>query len=235
MTLCLSRSVRSCCVAILAATGLAVTPSIAGAALDPSDLCRDAARDAARETGVPEAVLMAIALAESGRPRASGLKPWPWAMHHDGQGDWFDSEQETIAAAETALRSGATNIDLGCFQLNIRWHARAFASVEDMLSPTRNARYAAKFLAELYDETADWAAAAGAYHSRTPERAQTYRARFETLLAGLQAGDGIVGDPEPATRPAVRNNRFPLLQTGASAGFGSLVPVTEPGVRLVGG
>ena len=122
-------------------------------------------------------------------------------MHHDGQGDWFDSEQETIAAAETALRSGATNIDLGCFQLNIRWHARAFASVEDMLSPTRNARYAAKFLAELYDETGDWAAAAGAYHSRTPERAQTYRARFEALLAGLQAGDGIVGGPEPATRP----------------------------------
>lgn len=220
--------------AVLAAMLLALAPVQAQATQDDPDLCRDAARAAAAETGVPYDVLMAIALTETGRARNGVLEPWPWAIHHDGQGEWFATKAEAVAMAETALQAGATNIDLGCFQLNIRWHAGAFVSVDDMLSPDRNARYAAQFLSDLYQESGDWSQAAGIYHSRTPEIAQTYRARFETILAGLQdaqpAGSAtLVGELTP------RDNRFPLLQAGAPGGIGSLVPLFEASSPLVGG
>jgi Transglycosylase SLT domain len=201
---------------------------------DP-DLCRDAARSAAAETGVPFDVLMAISLTETGRERGGRLEPWPWAIHHGGQGYWFDTKAEAVAMAETALQAGATNIDLGCFQLNIRWHAGAFVSAEDMLAPDRNARYAAEFLADLYKESGDWTLAAGAYHSRTPENAQSYRAKFETILVGLQGGQPVSDTRafDPVLSP--RDNLFPLLQTGAPGGIGSLVPLLEANAPLVGG
>ncbi len=228
---------RAMSIVVCAALSCVIAVQARAAQSNP-DLCREAARTASDETGVPYDVLIAIALTETGRAQNGVLEPWPWAMHYDGQGYWFDSQAEAIAMAETALQTGATNIDLGCFQLNIRWHAGAFVSAEDMLSPARNARYAADFLASLYQESGDWTLAAGAYHSRTPENAEVYRARFETILAGLQDGGPLpavsasaVADV-PITR---RNNRFPLLQTGAPGGIGSLVPLLEAGSRLVGG
>ena len=56
-----------------------------------------------------------------------------------------------------------------------------------MFDPDAGAAYAAQFLKSLYAERGDWSAAAGAYHSQTPERAGVYRARFDRILAGLSA------------------------------------------------
>ena len=201
----------------------------------PPDLCLDAARDASAETGVPYDVLMAIALTETGQQRDGVMEPWPWAVHHAGKGHWFDTKAEAVSLAETALQSGATNIDLGCFQLNIRWHAGAFRSAEDMLEPANNARYAAQFLSDLYQESGDWTLAAGTYHSRDPENAEVYRLKFETMLAGLQQGVADPGGLTPAVAAGPRDNRFPLLQTGAPGSIGSLVPQFDPSARLVGG
>ena len=212
------------------------------AATPPADLCRNAARTAAQDTGVPYDVLMAIALTETGRSRDGALSPWPWTVHHDGKGLWFQTEAEAVAMAQKALDAGATNIDLGCFQLNIRWHAQAFGSVADMIAPDRNARYAAEFLARLYQETGDWSAAAGTYHSRNAQNAEAYRAKFETILLALQDGtpdaDGTTAELDLASSGmdlAPRENRFPLLQAGTSAGTGSIVPLLPAGARLVGG
>jgi hypothetical protein len=227
------RTLRRARVAVLIAlTGL-VAPLVAQASQKPADLCRDAARTASNETGVPYDVLMAIALTETGQRRDGALQPWPWAIHHDGQGHWFDTRAEAVAMAESALQTGATNIDLGCFQLNIRWHAGAFGSADDMLSPERNARYAADFLAKLYRESGDWTQAAGTYHSRNPENAGAYRDKFATILADLQTG--AAGHDVARAEPDPRENRFPLLQTGAPGGIGSLVPQYAASAPLVGG
>ncbi len=207
-----------------------------------ADLCRNAALSAARETGVPYEVLLALSLTETGRAEGGIVSPWPWAVHHDGKGYWFDTKADAIAMAEEALDKGATNIDLGCFQLNIRWHAQAFSSVEDMILPDNNARYAAEFLTQLYQDSGDWAIAAGAYHSRNPDNATTYRAKFETILAKL-GGDSALALAAPSTAdlalgsydPAPRENRFPLLQSGVAGGAGSIVPLLPAGDRLVGG
>ncbi|OYW62402.1 MAG: hypothetical protein B7Z10_11480 [Rhodobacterales bacterium 32-66-7] len=212
------------------ASGLiwALTSGPPYAAPDPAQLCRKAAADAARNSGVPEEVLLAITLVETGRAD----QPWPWTVTVDGVGHWLDSADSAEQMIEAALADGISNIDIGCFQLNYRWHANAFLSAEDMLDPEGNALYAATFLASHYDRTGDWASAAAAYHSTTPEYAEVYRARFEDRLAGL-AADG--GGPRAMQDRADVPNRFPLLIAGVAGARGSLVPAGTGGQRLIGG
>lgn len=192
---------------------------------DPSNLCLRAASEASAETGVPYDVLLAISKVETGRDD----RPWPWTVNFGGDGKWFDSAADAEKGVAEALDNGATNVDLGCFQLNYRWHADGFASIADMLDPRRNAIYAARFLAQQYARTGDWARAAAAYHSGTPEYAEAYQAKFEAVYAGLDAAN-----PAPAV-PAQRDNRFPLLVAGSAASPGSLVPSGGGGMRLIGG
>jgi len=189
-------------------------------------LCEAAAAEAAKLLGVPYDVLIAVSVVETGRDN----RPWPWTVNIGGDGHWLNTTTEAEAVVQTALDAGLTNIDLGCFQLNYRWHAQAFASISDMLDPFRNAAYAAAYLSAQYDETGDWAAAAAAYHSATPEHAERYRALFEETWTAL-AGDPD-GPDDPQTE--IRLNRFPLLIAGHAGGRGSLVPVTAGGNRLIG-
>lgn len=212
----------------LVALLLGAAAEAAQAAADPADLCLSAARIAATESGVPLAVLVAITGVETGR--GSGARPWPWTVNMEGEGRWFDDGEQARAFVEAAMRRGARSFDIGCFQINHRWHGTAFASIEAMFDPLENARYAARFLGDLRAETGDWSRAAGAYHSRTPDLAQRYRARFDRLHAALssqpEAGDPVVLVAEAAPPRLPRVNGFVLLQSGTGAGsLGSLVPV----------
>ncbi|MCC7321445.1 MAG: transglycosylase SLT domain-containing protein [Rubellimicrobium sp.] len=197
----------------------------AAAARAVADLvCAEAARTAAQRTGIPYEVLLAIAQVETGRPSGATTTPWPWAINDSGDGHWFDSRAEAEAAAETLIAAGRSSFDIGCFQLNYRWHGAAFASISAMFEPESNALYAARFLLSLRREGGDWSEAAGAYHSRTPEHAETYRSRFDAALAAL-GGDAAA----PATAEiaqVARTNDFPLLRAreGVRAP-GSLVPL----------
>ena len=194
-------------------------------------LCRSAAQKAAHDTGVPLPVLLAITLTETGRKTGGVLQPWPWAINQDGKGHWFSTPEDAVQFAESQLDLGLRNFDVGCFQVNHRWHSKGFRSTEDMFDPASNALYAARFLADLYTEYGDWSLAAAAYHSRTPEFANRYRAKFDTILAGLS--DQPL--PPDAPQPLVpRVNRFPLLQAGLRGSSASLVPLGEGGMRLIG-
>ncbi len=197
-------------------------------ATSPSDLCTRAAQAAAQETAVPLDVLLALTLTETGRSGGQDLQPWPWALNQAGDSMWFDTRDQALDGLQTILASGATNVDIGCFQLNFRWHAAAFASVEDMMDPTQNALYAARLVKDLAGPDQDWIAAAGAYHSRTPEYAERYLDRFRPILASLS--DSV--DPPPV-RSA--HNGYPLLQPGARSSGASLVPLKTSARRLIGG
>jgi soluble lytic murein transglycosylase-like protein len=205
--------------------GMLLFPAPAMALVDPAVLCQDAARRAAADSGVPYGVLMAIATVESGRDNA----PWPWTVNVGGSGQWFDTAEEAANRVDQALLEGATNIDLGCFQLNYRWHASAFSSVDDMLDPVRNAAYAADYLSLQFAKTGDWALAAAAYHSATPEHARVYQDKFETAYSGQSQGSDPI---EPAGMP--RSNGYRLLVSGAAGQKGSLFPSVSGGRRLIG-
>jgi len=209
--------------------GIGVVLCLCGTVLSasgPGQVCLDVARQAAQDTGVPLAVLVAITQTETGRGQGNDVVPWPWAANGGGQSHWFDSAAEAAAWARGRIAAGTPSFDLGCFQLNYRWHGEAFASVEAMLDPLANATYAAQFLARLHAETGDWSRAAGAYHSRTEEHAARYRARFDQFMAAARTGQVPPQLAALAAPAPPRQNAFPLLRTGAGAGaLGSLVPL----------
>lgn len=227
----------------LGRAALAVVLLVAGAPLvransDPSGVCDYVATEAARRTGVPLSVLKAISLTETGRRRGGALRPWPWTVNMEGEGHWFENADEARAYVYREYKRGARSFDVGCFQINFKWHGDAFRSIEEMFDPLANALYAARLLQGLHAEKGDWGRAAGAYHSRTPEFADRYQARFERLYAGLaDTSEGDIPDiPDivaiangaagAEALPAVaRVNRYPLLRTGAPTGLGSLVPL----------
>ena len=153
----------------------------------------------------------------------------------EGKGHWFDTEDAARAYVFQNFKRGARSFDVGCFQINYKWHGAAFQSIDQMFDPLENARYAATFLKELYDESGDWSAAAGAYHSRTPEYAQRYKARFDRIRQKM-LGQPETGQPPQTpdvqlasiTADIARVNRYPLLQIAETKGvYGSLVPLTQ--------
>jgi hypothetical protein len=203
----------------------------------PPEMCLSAAQMAARETGVPLRVLLAITLTETGRQGEGGaVVPWPWALNQGGESHWFATRDEALEYLTAALAAGTTNIDLGCFQLNWRWHNAGFASAGAMMEPEENALYAANLLARLYADSGDWSVAAGAYHSATPAYASRYTARFDKIYAALDGETELAFADIPAlTEEDARTNGFPLLQAGAAGSIGSLVPLSAAARPLIGG
>ncbi len=207
--------------ALILAAGLSAALS-QPARPDPAGLCMQAAQAAARTHGVPLDVMRRIALLETGRTRDGQLRPWPWALNIGGDGHWLTSRRAARDRARAARAQGRRNIDLGCFQINYRWHGQNFASLDAMLDPARNADYAARFLHDNYVRLGDWLAAVGAYHSRTPVHARRYKARYAALALPPEPA-APVGSQRPA--PAVRPNGYALLTAnGAPGARGSLVP-----------
>ncbi len=160
---------------ILAA--LLAMPSLAWADLPtaPFAMCRTAISAAERLTGVPDRLMQAIGVVESGRRDANGtVAAWPWTINAEGVGSFFASKAEAMAAV-TALRArGVRSIDVGCMQVNLMYHAEAFPSLEEAFDPGANARYAGRFLQTLWAKTGSWPGAAAGYHSLTPEIGADY-------------------------------------------------------------
>lgn len=212
---------------------LALAPVMAWPVIAPAmakDVsCDLATQRAASATDVPLRLLQAIAQAESGRGKAAAA--WPWTVNSSGEGHWFPDAGSAKAFATAEIAAGRTAIDIGCFQMNLRWHGRRFASLDDMFDPDRNAMEAASFLSELHAGTGDWTAAAAAYHSRDPARQQVYLRRLAAVLQ-IETSPSL---PEPVEDiPLALPNRFPLLRAGSGASGASLVPRIENSARLIG-
>ena len=163
-------------------------------------LCETAitfAEDAAR---LPPRLLHAISLTESGRadPATGRLRPWPWTINAEGEGQFFETRQQAVAAVRALQARGVRSIDVGCLQVNLMYHANAFASLEEAFDPRANAAYAARFLTALAVDGQDWARAIAAYHSQTPGLGAAYRtvvmARWQKPDAAAAAVRVTYGD-----------------------------------------
>ncbi len=156
-----------------------------------SDLCAAAVQKAEQQYGTPPGLLNAIAKAESGRriDGASTLQPWPWTLNADGQGVFFATKEQAVAGILRALTHGSLYTDIGCMQVDLQFHPKAFRTLEEALDPVANADYAARFLVGLHEATGgNWFAAVGLYHSRSPELAQLYREHVTAAGLGISPG-----------------------------------------------
>ncbi len=200
----------------------ALFQTLAGQALSLPVDCDSAALRAAKAYDIPPQVMLAITRVETGRRLEDQLQPWPWAVNHSGTSHWFDTPQEAEDFVHSAVARGENNLDIGCFQLNLRWHGEAFSSLKEMFDPDQNADYAAQFLMENHQRKGNWVDAVAAYHSETPQHAKTYIEKVETVLADLANADETHA---PERLPiAERTNSFPFLKPGGNGSFASLVP-----------
>lgn len=152
------------------------------------DSCETAIAAAERKYRLPPYLLHAIALTESGQNN----RPYPYAMNIMGQGYYARSIEEMV---NVVMRYGAgSSIDVGCVQVNLRYHGRRFSDWRTLLYPTANAEYAAYHLLELFREKGSWSAAVGAYHSRTPWRGANYAClvsrRYGQIFGANRTGCG---------------------------------------------
>ncbi len=157
----------------------------AAAGQSPGLDCERAGAAAEVEAGLPSGLLLAIGKVESGRfdPLLERRTPWPWTIDLAGTPLYFANATDAVAAAR-ALRESGLSRDVGCFQISLLYHPNAFASLAEAFDPAANARYAARFLTELYARTGSWREVAALYHSATPALGEPYAAR---VLAMWQA------------------------------------------------
>ena len=97
------------------------------------------------------------------------MTAWPWTVNSSGTGKYFDTKSEALSWLKKRMSEGYRSNDVGCMQINLKWHPHAFENIEDGFIPSKNVEYSAQLLLSLYKEFGSWNKAAGAYHSRTPE------------------------------------------------------------------
>jgi hypothetical protein len=216
--------------ALALAAMLAPVPAAASPPGSTPALCLDAARTAAARHGIPAGMMHAITLVETRRKVGGVAGPWPWTLNIAGRGYWHNTRAEALAHAEREVASGRRSLDLGCFQLNTRWHGANFNALDDMFEPALAADYTARFLAQLFAETGDWMRAAGLYHSRTPAHARRYRGLVGRALASLDnaPAPAAPGAPAATPRPGPRAPKPAQAEPAHAIVLASARAVTDP-------
>ena len=146
-------------------------------------LCSVAAKEAGNEYGVDFDLLQTISAVESGRwdNLQNRYVAWPWTVNVKGKGYYFASREDAVRAVKKFQAQGIESIDVGCMQINLKYHGEAFNSVDEAIDPSNNVKYSAKFLRTLYSKHGqNWKKAAKRYHSGNPEKGEAYTKRLES-------------------------------------------------------
>ena len=106
---------------------------------------------------IPEGLLMAIAAVESEHN--------PWAINCAGVSRSFTSHEAAKKFVVDLRSQGKVDINIGILQINYGAHKTMFKTAEEVLSPTKNITYAAKYLAQLKKQYGSWQRAVCFYHS----------------------------------------------------------------------
>jgi soluble lytic murein transglycosylase-like protein len=161
--------------------------------VNDSSLCMAAAEKASADYGVNLNLLQTISAVESGRwsKMHNVYMAWPWTVNAKGKGYYFETKEEAVAAAKKFIAEGVTSIDVGCMQVNMKYHGQAFSSIDEAMDPENNVKYSAKFLRSLYAGNGkSWKAAAKKYHYGNSAEGSVYAKQLENRfkafkLAGL--------------------------------------------------
>ncbi len=180
---------------------------ISGLATGGSDTeCDKSIASMESKTFVPKKVLYKIALLETGRKLNGRLVSWPWSLNNAGISYFFKDRRSALEKINELILAGEVNIDVGCMQLNWRWHGRHFDNLSSMIDPKENVNYASKFLEQLYEETGSWDTTVKYYHSRNPVHYTKYFEKFNSINLSKEYAFQHKGGQEQNT-----NNRLFLF------------------------
>ncbi|MDR3520504.1 MAG: transglycosylase SLT domain-containing protein [Acidocella sp.] len=206
--------------------GLA-TPAAASVPIAaPASSCAAAGNAAETAATLPANILVSIGMVESGRVDAltGHVAPWPWTVNIDGAGHYFASKQDAIAFTRLAQSSGANDIDVGCFQVSLKYHPDAFPDLDTAFDPAANATYAAGYLSQLKAQTGSWNTAIADYHSAVPDLGLPYQRRVLAAWHGIGNIPSAINDinidaPDPVVimqAPAARLVRVITMESLAA-------------------
>ena len=173
----------------------------------PRSACLVAARQAEITHGLPEGLLTAIALNESGLHA--------YALNLRGRA-YFPATREE---ARRLLTSAGTRGMAGCFQINAGVHV---ARGEDWpLDPPRAADWSARYLAQHYETYGDWGRAVLRWHGASPRHANNrIICRVHSKLEVTAPGSSLFDDrcrPGAPQWARVRQNGAAHLEVAEAA------------------
>lgn len=162
----------------------------AAAPIDPGKICEPAIAAAERAARIPRHLMLAIALVESGRrdEARGGYGPWPWTINAEGAGRFFETKAEAISAVQDLRGRDIRSVDVGCMQVNLHHHPKAFPDLDAAFDPATNAVFAARFLRSLFQDTGSWMHAVARYHSSIYRNNRQYMIRVMKTWRRLGGG-----------------------------------------------
>ncbi|MBN9070480.1 MAG: transglycosylase SLT domain-containing protein [Rhizobiales bacterium] len=139
----------------------ALSSSAATAAGAAVNACEPEIVRASDQYGIPIGILYSVGLTETGNK--GSLQPN--ALNIEGKPLFPASRAAALAAVASARGRGASLIDIGCMQINVKYHGGNFASLAEMFDPRKNVDYAARFLVSLKRRHETWSMAVARYHA----------------------------------------------------------------------
>ena len=126
-------------------------------------------------TDIPENLLSSVGKAEAGRILENNKHViWPWTVNHAGKSLFFDTKKQMKKYVLKNVEKKDFNLDVGCMQINLKWHKNNFKKISDMLAIEPNVSYAASFLLQLKNKHGSWNKAIKHYHSSDPNKNKPY-------------------------------------------------------------
>ncbi|MEJ0017091.1 MAG: hypothetical protein WDN25_11105 [Acetobacteraceae bacterium] len=156
---------------------------------EPRLACDRAAARAESAWSLPTGLLAAIGTVESGRPDPTGShrRAWPWSINAEGWSHIASSRTEAVSTVAALQARGFRYIDVGCFQVDLAFHPRAFGSLEQAFDPDANAQAAARILSQARFRATSWERAIAAYHSASVLRGAWYLQRVLAVWPSARA------------------------------------------------
>ena len=139
------------------------------------------------QTDIPKGLLLGIGKAEAIRKINNKYIIWPWTINHAGKSMFFDTKKQMRNYVFKNLKKNDFNIDVGCMQINIKWHKNNFKKIADMFEVSPNISYAASFLLQLKNKHGSWDKAIKHYHSSDPKKNIPYLIKVKSFWKKLES------------------------------------------------
>lgn len=148
--------------------GITAIPAFA---LNNQRNCRDLILEAEKRNNIPTGLLLAVAMTESGMKG----QPNPLALNIAGRSYFGDSIENVARIVQSNLNRGIKSIDVGCMQINLKYHGNRFPSFHSLLNNDTNVAYGAWYLSSNASKRGSWFEGVMDYHNKTmPARRRWY-------------------------------------------------------------
>lgn len=210
------------------ASSIAIAPPAKAAAYSAD--CPTLIAQAEARRNIPRGLLMAIAVTES----ALNGRPNPYAMNIAGRAYHASGTQEMANIIQSNWSRGVRSIDVGCMQINLKFHGQKFARLTDLLDSPTNVEYGASYLISLAADEGSWKQAVMSYHNKNnPARRQWYGCKVWNnylRLAGAQSGFIACGRTPTGSSTASVGSTKPIVIEGYNAGrrYAEAGPLAPP-------